>query len=122
VTGDDKKYITALIVPTFDNLITILESQGVTIDKTDFIYETINGIPMCTQVSQEFIDMPAIKQAIDMEIKKANEQLDDFETIKNYHILNKRFSEEEGEVTPTQKVKTNYVLKKYAELIEGMYK
>ncbi|MBP1761094.1 MAG: Long-chain-fatty-acid CoA ligase (AMP-forming), partial [Firmicutes bacterium] len=122
VTGDDKKFISALIVPTFDNLITMLESQGVIIDKTNFIYETINGIPMCTQVSQEFIDMPVIRQAIDMEIKKANQQLDDFETIKNYHILNKRFSEEEGEVTPTQKVKTNFVLKKYADVIEEMYK
>lgn len=122
VTGDDKKFISALIVPTFDNIITMLESQGVTIDKTNFVYETINGIPMCTQVSQEFIYMPAIQQVIDMEIKKANEQLDDFETIKNYHILNKRFSEEDGEVTPTQKVKTNFVLKKYADLIEQMYK
>lgn len=122
VTGEDKKFISALIVPVFDNLIAMLESQGATVDKTDFVFETINGISMCTGVPQEFIDMPAIKQVISMEIKKANEQLDDFETIKNYHVLNKRFSEGEGEVTPTQKVKVNYIIKKYSDLIEDMYK
>jgi hypothetical protein len=32
-----------------------------------------------------------------------NEQLDDYETIKKYYLINKRFSEENGEVTPTRK-------------------
>ncbi len=122
VAGDDQKFISALIVPVFDNLITMLESQAVSIDKTNFVFEDLNGINMCTQVPPEFIEMPVIRQVIAMEIKKANEQLDDFETIKNYRILNKRFSEEEGEVTPTQKVKTNFVIKKYDYLIEEMYK
>lgn len=122
VAGDDQKFISALIVPVFDNLITMLESQGVSIDKKDFVYENINGMQMCTQVPQEFIDIPMVRQAIAMEIKQANQQLDDFETIKNYDILNKRFSEEDGEVTPTQKVKVNFIIKKYADRIEEMYK
>jgi len=122
VVGNDKKFISALIVPMFDNLITMLESQGATVDKTDFVFETINNMQMCTEVPQEFIDLPAVKQVIAMDIKKANEQLDDYEMIKNYQVLNKRFSEKDGEITPTQKVKSNFIIKKYSNIIDEMYK
>ncbi len=122
VVGNDKKFISALIVPMFDNLITMLESQGATVDKTDFVFETINNMQMCTEVPQEFIDQPAVKQVIAMDIKKANEQLDDYEMIKNYQVLNKRFSEKDGEITPTQKVKSNFIIKKYSNIIDEMYK
>jgi len=77
---------------------------------------------MCTEVPQEFIDQPAVKQVIAMDIKKANEQLDDYEMIKNYQVLNKRFSEKDGEITPTQKVKSNFIIKKYSNIIDEMYK
>lgn len=121
VAGDDQKYITALIVPVFDNIIALLESKNIALNKDKFVYENLNGIEICTQVPQEIIDMPLVKELIDIEIKTTNQQLDDFETIKNYVILNKRFSEEEGELTPTQKVKTSFVLKKYSDIIDKMY-
>ena len=121
VAGDDQKFISALIVPTFDAVIAAMESQGVKVDKDKCTYENMNGIVMCTAVPQELIEHPLFQKIIESEIEKINAELDDFETIKKYTIMNQRFSEEQGEITPTQKVKTGVVLKKYQDLIEKMY-
>jgi long-chain acyl-CoA synthetase len=42
-------------------------------------------------------------------------------TVKRFTILNRDFSLELGEVTPTLKVKRNNVVKSFAKEIEAMY-
>jgi long-chain acyl-CoA synthetase len=37
-------------------------------------------------------------------------------------LLPRRFYEEDGDVTPTKKVKRRFLEKRYAELIESLYK
>jgi len=44
------------------------------------------------------------------------------ETIKKFKLLPRRFYEEDGDVTPTKKVKRRYLEKRYADMIEKMYK
>ena len=43
------------------------------------------------------------------------------QVIQKYKILPADFSERGGELTPTLKVKRSEVVKKYAQLIEGIY-
>jgi long-chain acyl-CoA synthetase len=44
------------------------------------------------------------------------------ETIKKFALLPRRFYEEEGDVTPTKKVKRSALEKRYADLIQGLYR
>jgi len=51
-----------------------------------------------------------------------NETLARVEQIKKFTILPKKLYEEDGEVTPTMKVKRSYVNEAFGDLIESMYK
>jgi len=98
VLGDGMEYCIALIVP---NLEAIKEKLGV---KT--------------------IDDPAgnadVKALIKSEIDRINKTLANFEMVKKHAILEKPFTIESGELTPTLKVKRKVVKENYASVIEGM--
>jgi long-chain acyl-CoA synthetase len=44
------------------------------------------------------------------------------ETIKKFELLPRRFYEEDGDVTPTKKVKRRFIEKRYSDLIQKMYR
>lgn len=50
-----------------------------------------------------------------------NGTLPSYETIKKYAILDKDFTVESGELTPTMKAKRGYIQEKYKTLIDGLY-
>ncbi len=56
------------------------------------------------------------------EVDKANEELPRFIQIKSFRILEKPFSIEAGEMTPTMKLKKRIVEEKYKDLLNSMYK
>jgi len=60
---------------------------------------------------------PAVEQAV----KTANRELADFERIRKFKILDREFSIEHGELTPTMKLRRNRVLENYRELVNEMY-
>ena len=62
-----------------------------------------------------------INQLVEREIKKVNETLARVEQVKKFTILPKKLYEEDGEVTPTMKVKRKFINEAFAELIEAMY-
>jgi len=51
-----------------------------------------------------------------------NSGLSRVEQIKKFTILPKRLYEEDGEVTPTMKVKRRYINEAFGDLIEAMYR
>jgi long-chain acyl-CoA synthetase len=61
----------------------------------------------------------------DAEVQKAvsrvNKQLAPFEQIRKYRILERDFSIETGELTPTMKVRRNRVLEKYRDTVSELY-
>jgi long-chain acyl-CoA synthetase len=54
-------------------------------------------------------------------VARANQQLERWETIKKFEILPVEFSVDEGEVTPSLKIRRKAVEKKYADVLNGMY-
>jgi long-chain acyl-CoA synthetase len=119
--GDNRKFVTALVVPNFDAFIRHFDVQGITYDKNALVFTEENGIRTCTRVGQDFIDQPELKSLIDADIQKANTELEDYERIKKYLILPRKLTVEAGEMTPTLKVKRNEVLKRFAKDIESLY-
>jgi long-chain acyl-CoA synthetase len=50
-----------------------------------------------------------------------NKNLSKVETIKKFALLPRQFYEEDGDVTPTKKVKRAALEKRYADMIDNMY-
>ena len=104
VIGDGRKYLVALILIDEDNVTK---------------YAQDHRVPFTT-----FADLtqnPDIRKLIDGEVTKVNKTLSRVETIKKFTLLPRRFYEEDGDVTPTKKVKRRYLEKRYADLIEKLY-
>jgi long-chain acyl-CoA synthetase len=105
VVGDRQKYLTALVLIDEDTVTTFAQEQR---------------IPFAT-----FADLtqhPAVRRLIAAEVDRVNRTLSQVEAIKKFALLPRRFYEEEGDVTPTKKVKRRSVEARYAELIAGLYR
>lgn len=121
VVGSDRKYIGALLVPAFDYVLYLLREKGVQIDESKLEYAEINSMMTCVKVGEEVIQHPLLKEMVDAEVQRVNQQLEDYERIKRYAILPRKFTEATGEMTPTLKIKNSVVLKNFAEEVEGLY-
>ena len=104
VIGDQRKYLTALLVLDEDNI-----SQWAT--EQQLTYTTYSDLAANEEVYK----------LIEHEVNEANKQLARVETIKKFAILPKRLHYEDGEVTATLKVKRSSIARKYADLIEALY-
>lgn len=102
--GDRRKFITALIVPNFVALET---------------YAAAQGIPWRTH--EELVAHPAIVALYRAHIDQHTRELADFERIKAFTLLPAPLTQENGEITPSQKTRRRAVMEKYAPLIEAMY-
>jgi long-chain acyl-CoA synthetase len=105
VIGDRRKFLVALILIDEDNVTK---------------YAQDHRIPFST-----FADLTQnveILKLINAEVLKVNKTLSRVETIKKFALLPRRLYEEDGDVTPTKKVKRAFLEKRYADLIEHLYK
>lgn len=105
VIGDRLKFLTALIVLDEENVIQ---------------YAQDCKIPFTTYES--LTTSPEIIELIHNEVDAVNKTLAHVETVKKFTIVPKKLYEEDGEVTPTMKVKRRYINEKFADLIQAMYK
>jgi long-chain acyl-CoA synthetase len=105
VIGDRLPFLTALILIDEENV-------------TNFAQE--NRIPYTTYA--DLTRNEEITALIDREVDSVNKKLAHVEQLKKVTILDKRLEEEDGEVTPTMKVKRKNIEKAYSELIKSMYK
>jgi long-chain acyl-CoA synthetase len=104
VFGDKKKHLVALI--------TLDESQAL-----EFAKEKSWSVNSMQELSQH----PELLKLFRDEIKARSAELADYERIRNFRILERDFSVEEGELTATLKVKRNIVSTKYFDIIESLY-
>jgi long-chain acyl-CoA synthetase len=105
VIGDRRKYLVALILIDEDNVTKFAQDQRV---------------PFTT--FQDLTQSPEIVRLIEGEVDKVNKTLSQVEGIKKIALLPRRFYEEEGDVTPTKKVKRRSLESRYGDLIESLYK
>jgi len=71
--------------------------------------------------AEKLVEDPALLAELQYAIDEANSLVSHAEGIKKYVLLPHDFSEAEGELTATLKVKRHVVEEKYAREIEGMY-
>ena len=104
LVGNERKNIAALIVPNFDALKSWASENGV--DTSDL---------------PELLKTREVQQLIQSEIRERLTDFADFEQVRRFVLLEKEFSQEEDEMTPTLKLKRNVIIEKYSDVIEGMY-
>ncbi len=102
--GDNKTYLSALITPDFEALKEYADSHKIPYVKVEDL----------TKSSE-------IYQIIEKDIATLQRNLANYERIRKFVILEKPFTIDSGELTPTLKVKRKLVEERYAELINGMY-
>lgn len=102
--AEERSFVTALIVPDFENLEKELPKLNVAFSNWAKILKT-------TEI-QEFYQK---------KIKEIQSSLSDYEKIKKFKLLPEAFEISNGEITPTLKIKRKVVLNKYADVIEEMY-
>jgi len=119
--GDDRKYVTALVVPNFDAMMEYYDQNGIQYDRDACVFNYDGPAPLCIEVPGDFIEVPQLKELVDQEIQKANNELEGYEKIKKYTIISRRLTEGTGEMTPTLKVKRKVVMENFKNEIEGLY-
>ena len=105
VIGDRKKFITALIVPSFENLEGWAEKNNI----DDLSPE---GLIKNEKIIAHFNEI----------ISNINSRLGQVEQVKKFTLMEEPFSMEKGEITPTLKIKRKRILENYKDIIESMYK
>ncbi|HHV16606.1 MAG TPA: AMP-binding protein, partial [Gelria sp.] len=121
IVGQDKEYIGALIVPNFNFIIRVLRNHGIPFDKSQLHYAEVDGVYRCIEVGDDIINNDFVKMAMQDQIDMINAKLKSYESIRTFRLLNRRFSEEDGEITPSQKTRIKVILEKYQDLIDDMY-
>ena len=105
VIGDGYKFISALIFPNWDILKKEAHARGLNTERS----------------TAELAQDHEIRRLLHAHIEQAQVSIANYEMIKRFTILAEPFSMENGELTPTLKIKRNVVYKHYAQAISDMY-
>ena len=99
VIGDRRKYVSVLV--------TVVEAEA----------KKLSGASSYAEATRS----PAMRQAVQEAIDRVNATLPSYETIKRFTILDRDFSQETGELTPTLKVKRKLATQRFKKEIDAMY-
>jgi long-chain acyl-CoA synthetase len=102
--GDQRNFITALIVPNFDSLVR---------------WAGYKKIAFASHA--ELIQNPLAIAKVGSRVERINEHLSNYERIKKIVLLDQEMTLEGGQLTPSLKVKRRVVNQMYATQIEAMY-
>lgn len=104
VVGENQKFAAALIVPNFEHLKTWCEENHIAF--------TTN-----TEVVKD-------KKVIDRyrkEVDSYNKFFGDYEKIKRFELLDHEWTIDDGEITPSLKIRRKAIAERYQDMIDGMF-
>ncbi|WP_419666348.1 AMP-dependent synthetase/ligase [Streptomyces sp. 2-1] len=105
VVGDNRPYVAALI----------------TLDREDLSHWLyVRGMPADTPVS-ELVQDPRIRADVQKVVDHANQAVSRAESIREFALVEGEFTEENGLLTPSLKIKRHAVTAAYAKEIEALY-
>ena len=104
IIADQRKYVSALIVPAFSALEAFANSSKIK-------YES----------RKELLENPKIIAFYEARIQQAQKDLAVYEQVKKFTLLTDAFTPDNGELTLTLKLKRKVISEHYAKEIESMY-
>ena len=104
IIGDGRKYVSALIVPDFEELQAYARKQKINFNEVE-----------------DLVNNPDIHKMIEQRIEGYQKNLASYEQVKRFVLLPRPFTMEAGELTNTLKIRRSVINKRYARLIDAMY-
>ena len=104
VIGDRRQFLSALIVPNFEILQEFAASKGIS-----------------NMAHADLVRHPEVNALFESIINEMNKDLPGFSQVRKFTLLEQEFTLEEGELTPTMKIKRFFINRKYKDLIDTMY-
>ena len=106
VIGDGMKFASAFIVPNYAHLLD---------------WARTDAPELATMTKDDFLTDPAIVKKVNQEVRRANQHFGNWEQIKKPIILTDEFTIENGELTPTLKMKRKVILEHHQEEFNNLY-
>jgi long-chain acyl-CoA synthetase len=104
ILGDKRRFVSAIIVPNFQKLEQFADKAGIEYGRRE-----------------ELVRDPAVIKKFEDEVKTRCEPLAGFERVRKFVLRDRPFTVEDGDLTPTLKVKRRVVEKKHAKDIDALY-
>lgn len=102
--GDRQPYVTALVT------VNVGAAEGLS------GMEALKGASM-----NEVVQAKPVVDEVERVMRRVNKQLASFEQIRRFRILDRDFSIERGELTPTMKIRRTQVLENFRQIISELY-
>jgi long-chain acyl-CoA synthetase len=104
VIGAGEKFASALVSPNFI-----------------YLHDWCSQHKIHFQNNEELIQKPEVLAQFQREVAAINKTLGEHEEIKRFRLVNDEWTPQSGELSPTLKIKRNYVAAKYKTIIEEIY-
>lgn len=104
VVGENEKFASVLISPNFVYL-------------HDWCYE--NNIQF--RDNPTLVEIPEVVEQYAKEVKEVNKSLGEFERLKRFRLVTEEWTAQTGELSPTLKLKRNYLQNRYKDIIAEVY-
>jgi long-chain acyl-CoA synthetase len=104
VIGENQKFASALISPDFQ-----------------FLHDWASDNHISVSNNDELINNPKVFALYQKEVSELNQSLGDHEKIKRFRLVSDEWSAENGELSPTLKLKRKVLYKKYNDVISEIF-
>ncbi len=104
VIGENEKFASALLSPNFK-----------------FLHDWCSIHKVQYRDNKHLVTTPEVIARYQKEVNKYNASLGEHEKIKRFRLVCEEWSPESGELSPTQKLKRNFVYEKYKHIIAEIY-
>jgi len=104
VVGDNRPYVTALIVPLVSKLKKIAQRKNIEVEDED-----------------ELLYSKEVNEAFEEYMHELQQHLAPYEQVKKFALLQHPFTIEDGTMTNTLKLRRRQIEKKYQDVIEKLY-
>lgn len=116
--ADDRKFVTALIQPNYEALLTFARENDIEFDESATVRDDNDEI---TSIDEVLVNHSEVRDLLETEVETANEELANYATVGDFTLLHRGFSMEREELTPTLKKRRPTIMDHFEAEIEAMY-
>jgi long-chain acyl-CoA synthetase len=104
VIGENEKFASALISPNFT-----------------YLHDWCSEHRIQFRDNSDLIEASEVIERLSREVKEVNKTLGEFEQIKRFRLVTEEWTPQTGELSPTLKLRRNYLTVRYKDLIAEIY-
>ena len=104
VIGENEKFVSALLSPNFV-----------------FLHDWCSEHKIHFRDNNDLIELPEVIERFSREVKEVNKSLGEHEVIKRFRLVTEEWTPQTGELSPTLKLRRNYLTERYKDIIAEIY-